>query len=152
MHGVAFNAQLIPFCFGDDNEPFFFDSEIAQSWQAGFDKGAQILNNSWANAIPATEINEARYNQVMPRIIEDRSKTGPGRRGICVPDRQRTETRTLGRTRFASRHARTGKRLDCCGRIEKRWQRHQRQVELLRCGGSLVHRCAGEIPVLAKVC
>ena len=69
MHGVAFNAQLIPFRFGDDNEPFFFDSEIAQSWQAGFDKGARILNNSWANAIPATEINEARYNQVMPESL-----------------------------------------------------------------------------------
>ena len=69
MHGVAFNAQLIPFRFGDDNEPFFFDSEIAQSWQAGFDNGARILNNSWANAIPATEINEARYNQVMPESL-----------------------------------------------------------------------------------
>ena len=69
MHGVAFNAQLIPFRFGDDNEPFFFDSEIAQSWQAGFDKGALILNNSWANAIPATEINEARYKQVMPESL-----------------------------------------------------------------------------------
>ncbi|MBP5955562.1 S8 family serine peptidase [Pseudomonas anatoliensis] len=69
MHGVAFNAQLIPFRFGDDNEPFFFDSEIAQSWQAGFDKGARILNNSWANAIPATEINEARYKQVMPESL-----------------------------------------------------------------------------------
>jgi subtilisin family serine protease len=69
MHGVAFNAQLIPFRFGDDNEPFFFDTEIAQSWQAGFDKGARILNNSWANAIPATEINEARYKQVMPESL-----------------------------------------------------------------------------------
>ncbi|SDB21538.1 S8 family peptidase [Pseudomonas sp. NFACC13-1] len=66
MHGIAFNARLIPFRFGDDNEPFFFDSEIARSWQSGFDKGARLFNNSWANAIPATEINEARYNQVMP--------------------------------------------------------------------------------------
>lgn len=70
MHGVAFNAQLIPYRFGDDNEPFFFDSEIAQSWQAGFNQGALILNNSWANAIPATEINEARYNQVMPESLK----------------------------------------------------------------------------------
>lgn len=69
MHGVAFNAQLIPYRFGDDNEPFFFDDEIAQSWQAGFDKGARIINNSWANAIPATEINEARYKQVMPKSL-----------------------------------------------------------------------------------
>lgn len=66
MHGIAFDARLIPFRFGDDNEPFFFDSEIANSWQSGFDKGARLFNNSWANAIPATEINEARYNQVMP--------------------------------------------------------------------------------------
>lgn len=69
MHGVAFNARMIPFRFGDDNEPFFFDAEIAKSWQTGFDKGARILNNSWANAIPATEINEARYNQVMPESL-----------------------------------------------------------------------------------
>jgi len=69
MHGIAFNAQLIPFRFGDDNEPFFFDSEIAQSWQSGFDKGARIFNNSWANAVPATEINEARYKQVMPKSL-----------------------------------------------------------------------------------
>ncbi|WP_260962770.1 S8 family peptidase [Pseudomonas citri] len=66
MHGMAFNARLIPFRFGDDNEPFFFDQEIAQSWQSGFDKGARLFNNSWANAIPATEISEARYKQVMP--------------------------------------------------------------------------------------
>ncbi|WP_417696286.1 S8 family peptidase [Pseudomonas sp.] len=78
MHGIAFNARLIPFRFGDDNEPFFFDSEIAQSWQSGFDKGARLFNNSWANAIPATEITEARYNQVMPdslaaarKLVED---------------------------------------------------------------------------------
>lgn len=69
MHGIAFNAQLIPFRFGDDNEPFFFDDEIALSWQAGFDKGAHILSNSWANSIPATEITEARYNQVMPKSL-----------------------------------------------------------------------------------
>jgi len=70
MHGVAFNAQLVPFRFGDDNEPFFFDTEIAKSWQAGFDKGTRIFNNSWANAIPATEINEARYKQVMPDSLQ----------------------------------------------------------------------------------
>ncbi|MGF6152410.1 subtilisin family serine protease [Pseudomonas fluorescens] len=69
MHGVAFNAQLIPLRFGDDDEPFFFDSEIAQSWKYAFDKGARIFNNSWANAIPATEITESRYNQVMPESL-----------------------------------------------------------------------------------
>ena len=70
MHGVAFNAQLIPYRFGDNNEPFFFDSEIAKSWRYGFNHGAFIINNSWANAIPATEINEARYNQVMPESLK----------------------------------------------------------------------------------
>ena len=70
MHGVAFNAQLIPLRFGDDNEPFFFDSEIAQSWQFGIDQGARIFSNAWANAIPATEITEARYKQVMPQSLE----------------------------------------------------------------------------------
>lgn len=74
MHGVAFNARLIPFRFGDDNEPFFFDTEIARSWQGGFDKGARLFNNAWANAIPATEINEARYNQVMPDALSTARK------------------------------------------------------------------------------
>ena len=74
MHGVAFNAQLIPYRFGDDNEPFFFDSEISRSWQAGFDLGARIFNNSWANAIPATEITEARYKQVMPESLTSARK------------------------------------------------------------------------------
>lgn len=69
MHGVAFNAQLIPLRFGDNNEPFFFDSEIAQSWKYAFDKGARIFSNSWANDIPATEITEQRYNQVMPESL-----------------------------------------------------------------------------------
>lgn len=69
MHGVAFNAQMVPLRFGDDDEPFFFDSEIAQSWKYAFDKGARILSNSWANAIPATEINEQRYKQVMPESL-----------------------------------------------------------------------------------
>lgn len=69
MHGIAFDARLIPFRFGDDNEPFFFDTQIARSWQSGFDKGARLFNNAWANAIPATEINEARYNQVMPDAL-----------------------------------------------------------------------------------
>jgi subtilisin family serine protease len=78
MHGIAFNAQLIPFRFGDDNEPFFFDSAIARSWQSGFDSGARIFNNSWANAIPATEITEARYRQVMPDSLEAARKLVAG--------------------------------------------------------------------------
>lgn len=69
MHGVAFNALLIPLRFGDDNEPFFFDDEIARSWRYAFDKGARIFNNSWANSIPTTEITESRYNQVMPQSL-----------------------------------------------------------------------------------
>ena len=78
MHGIAFDAQLIPYRFGDDNEPFFFDSEIARSWQAGFEEGARFFNNSWANAIPATEINEARYNQVMPESLASARKLVQG--------------------------------------------------------------------------
>jgi len=69
MHGVAYNAQLIPMRFGDDGEPFFHDDEIAKSWTLSFEAGARILSNSWANSIPATEITEARYNQVMPQSL-----------------------------------------------------------------------------------
>lgn len=69
MHGVAYDAQLIPMRFGDDNEPFFFDDNIAQAWKLSFDAGARIINNSWANSIPATETTEARYNQVMPESL-----------------------------------------------------------------------------------
>lgn len=69
IHGVAYDAQVIPMRFGDNDEPFFFDSEIAQSWKLSFDAGARIISNSWANSIPATEITEARYNQVMPESL-----------------------------------------------------------------------------------
>ncbi|WP_407313373.1 S8 family peptidase [Pseudomonas sp. nanlin1] len=69
MHGIAFEAQLIPLRFGDDNEPFFFDGNIARAWHYGFDKGARIFSNSWANAIPATALTEARYSQVMPESL-----------------------------------------------------------------------------------
>lgn len=65
MHGIAYRAQLVPLRFGDDNEPFYFDEEIAKSWRFAFDKGARILSNSWANAVPASEITEARYKQIM---------------------------------------------------------------------------------------
>lgn len=69
IHGVAYDAKIIPMRFGDNDEPFFFDSEIAQSWKLSFDAGARIISNSWANSIPATEITEARYNQVMPESL-----------------------------------------------------------------------------------
>lgn len=39
IHGIAFNAQLIPMRFGDDKEPFYFDSEIAQAWSWPIAKG-----------------------------------------------------------------------------------------------------------------
>lgn len=65
MHGIAFDAKLIPMRFGDDNEPFFFDDQIARAWRDSFQGGARILSNSWANDIPATELTEARYAQVM---------------------------------------------------------------------------------------
>jgi len=69
IHGVAYDAQIIPMRFGDNDEPFFFDSQIAQSWKLSFDAGARIISNSWANHIPATELTEARYNQVMPESL-----------------------------------------------------------------------------------
>ncbi|NWB91231.1 S8 family peptidase [Pseudomonas agarici] len=65
MHGIAFDAKLIAMRIGDNNEPFFFDEQIAHAWKDSFAAGARILSNSWANAIPATQITEARYKQVM---------------------------------------------------------------------------------------
>ncbi len=41
IHGVAYNAQIIPMRFGDNDEPFFFGDEIAQSWKLSFDAGAK---------------------------------------------------------------------------------------------------------------
>ena len=46
MHGIAFNAQLIPMRFGDDKEPFYFDSEIAQGWRLAHAQGARFFSNS----------------------------------------------------------------------------------------------------------
>lgn len=69
IHGIAFNARLIPFRFGDDNEPFFFDSEIAQSWQSGFDKGALAALQS-------------RYPQLSPQQVREHLLATTNRTGI----------------------------------------------------------------------
>lgn len=70
MHGIAFDAQLIPMRFGDDKEPFYFDSEIARSWQQGYAKGARIFSNSWANPIEANTNEIAIYERLMGGSLE----------------------------------------------------------------------------------
>lgn len=65
MHGIAFNAQLIPMRFGDDKEPFYFDSEIAQAWSLSYAKGARIFSNSWANPIEANTNEIPVYERLM---------------------------------------------------------------------------------------
>lgn len=65
IHGIAFNAQLIPMRFGDDKEPFYFDSEIAQAWTLAHAKGARIFSNSWANPIEANTNEVPVYERLM---------------------------------------------------------------------------------------
>lgn len=65
MHGIAFNAQLIPMRFGDDKEPFYFDSEIAQAWRLAHAQGARFFNNSWANPIEANTNEVPIYERLM---------------------------------------------------------------------------------------
>ena len=65
IHGIAFNAQLIPMRFGDDKEPFYFDSEIAQAWTLAHAKGASIFSNSWANPIEANTNEVPIYERLM---------------------------------------------------------------------------------------
>ncbi|WPN98609.1 S8 family peptidase [Pseudomonas sp. MUP55] len=65
IHGIAFNAQLIPMRFGDDREPFYFDSEIAQAWDLAYTKGARIFSNSWANPIEANTNEVPVYERLM---------------------------------------------------------------------------------------
>jgi len=65
IHGIAFNAQLIPMRFGDDKEPFYFDSEIAQAWTLAHTKGARIFSNSWANPIEANTNEVPIYERLM---------------------------------------------------------------------------------------
>ncbi len=65
IHGIAFNAQLIPMRFGDDKEPFYFDSEIAQAWELAYTKGARIFSNSWANPIEANTNEVPIYERLM---------------------------------------------------------------------------------------
>ncbi|WP_300632425.1 S8 family peptidase [Pseudomonas sp.] len=70
IHGIAFNAQLIPMRFGDDREPFYFDSEIAQSWTFASSKGARIFSNSWANPIEANTNELPIYERLMGDSLE----------------------------------------------------------------------------------
>ncbi|OIN43424.1 serine protease [Pseudomonas azotoformans] len=65
IHGIAFNAQLIPMRFGDDQEPFYFDREIAQAWTLAHTKGARIFSNSWANPIEANTNEVPIYERLM---------------------------------------------------------------------------------------
>lgn len=65
IHGIAFNAQLIPMRFGDDKEPFYFDSEIAQAWNLAYAQGARIFSNSWANPIEANTNEIPIYERLM---------------------------------------------------------------------------------------
>lgn len=65
IHGIAFNAQLIPMRFGDDKEPFYFDREIAQAWTLAHTQGARIFSNSWANPIEANTIEVPLYERLM---------------------------------------------------------------------------------------
>ncbi|QZP21562.1 MULTISPECIES: S8 family peptidase [Pseudomonas] len=65
IHGIAFNAQLIPMRFGDDKEPFYFDSEIARAWTLAHTKGARIFSNSWANPIEANTNEVPIYERLM---------------------------------------------------------------------------------------
>ncbi|WP_297834178.1 S8 family peptidase [Pseudomonas sp.] len=74
MHGIAFNAQLIPMRFGDDKEPFYFDSAIAQAWTLGYDKGARIFSNSWANPIEANTNEVFVYEHLMGESLESAKK------------------------------------------------------------------------------
>ncbi|WP_411381569.1 S8 family peptidase [Pseudomonas sp. MPB26] len=70
IHGIAFNAQLIPMRFGDDKEPFYFDSEIAQAWNLAYAKGARIFSNSWANPIEANTNEVSIYERLMGDSLE----------------------------------------------------------------------------------
>lgn len=70
MHGIAFNAQLIPMRFGDDKEPFYFDSEIAQAWRLAHAQGARFFNNSWANPIEANTNEVPIYERLMGDSLE----------------------------------------------------------------------------------
>ncbi|WP_438870074.1 S8 family peptidase [Pseudomonas sp. L1(2025)] len=70
MHGIAFNAQLIPMRFGDDKEPFYFDSEIAQAWRFAHAQGARFFNNSWANPIEANTNEVPIYERLMGDSLE----------------------------------------------------------------------------------
>ena len=70
MHGIAFQAQLIPMRFGDNKEPFYFDTEIAQAWTQAYEKGARIFSNSWANPIEANTNELPIYERLMGDSLE----------------------------------------------------------------------------------
>jgi subtilisin family serine protease len=75
MHGVAYNAKILPMQFGakckdkcdkdKKNEPYEFDDQIARAWTDSFAQGARILSNSWSNALDPHLLSESHYNQLM---------------------------------------------------------------------------------------
>lgn len=73
MHGVAFDARILPMQFGATckdkcerkSEPFDFDEQIALAWNSSFEQGAQILSNSWSNDFDPHLLSESNYRQLM---------------------------------------------------------------------------------------
>ncbi len=76
MHGVAYDAKVLPMqfgarCKGKENkcdqkyEMYEFDTQIARAWKDSFAQGAQILSNSWSNDLDPLFLNESNYNVLM---------------------------------------------------------------------------------------
>ncbi|WP_211443963.1 S8 family peptidase [Collimonas humicola] len=74
MHGVAYDAKILPMQFGASckdrcdrrTEPFESDDQIARAWTDSYAQGVRILSNSWSNALDAHLLSESHYRQLMP--------------------------------------------------------------------------------------
>lgn len=77
MHGVAFQAKLLPLQFGvrcagpcaQPSEPFTFDTQIARAWQYAMAQGAQIFSNAWSNDLDPHILTGSHYRALMPASL-----------------------------------------------------------------------------------
>lgn len=78
MHGVAFEATILPMQFGPQcrnkcekrSEPFEFDEQIARALKGAFGHGAHILSNSWSNDLDPHLLSQSNYRQLMGETLD----------------------------------------------------------------------------------
>ena len=71
MHGVAFNAKILPIRIFDENGLLpLSDARVADAVDFARARGATVHNNSWGVAIPITDFSQAGAEAFLPSSLD----------------------------------------------------------------------------------